>query len=171
MVAAEAKELGLKQYYTGKPCKNGHIASRYVASRLCSVCCMQKVKKFQRENREKVLPSIRASQKKYSIQKRDKVRAAQAAYKKRNPEKNTADASKRRAIRLKAIPKWADLKKIEEIYKEAQRLTKETGIEHHVDHIIPLRSKLVCGLHVENNLQIITAAENLKKGNSFGLGG
>lgn len=164
----QAKQLGLKQYYTGKPCKYGHVVKRYVASRLCSICAMNKVKKFQKENPEKILPSMRASQKKYYNERRDRIKEARKAWKKRNPHVMTAEAAKRKAAKLKAIPKWADMKKIKEIYNDARKKTKETGIQHHVDHIFPLRGKTSCGLHVENNLQILTAKENIAKGNSLG---
>ena len=50
-------------------------------------------------------------------------------------------------------------------YEEARRLTEETGIVHHVDHIIPINHPLICGLHVETNLQVLPAAENSRKGN------
>lgn len=74
-------------------------------------------------------------------------------------------ANKRRALKLARIPKWASLDAIQAIYDEAARLTKQTGISHHVDHIIPLQGRLVSGLHVETNLQILPASENLRKYN------
>lgn len=61
------------------------------------------------------------------------------------------------------MPKWANPKLIERYYVEARRLTQLTGIKHHVDHIVPLKGRLVCGLHVETNLRVITAIENLRK--------
>lgn len=88
-------------------------------------------------------------------------------YIKENKPKMAYWVRKRYAFKLKATPLWADEKKIREIYKKAANLTKETGIEHHVDHIIPLSNPLVCGLHVESNLQILTAEENLRKSNKF----
>lgn len=75
-------------------------------------------------------------------------------------------ASNRRASKRNASPLWADRKKIKDIYTQAKILSL-SGISHHVDHIIPLQNKNVCGLHVENNLRIITASENIKKSNKF----
>ena len=62
---------------------------------------------------------------------------------------------------------WSDLEAIEAIYAKARHLTKVTGVRHEVDHYYPLRGKLVSGLHVETNLQILTSLENQIKGTSL----
>lgn len=76
-------------------------------------------------------------------------------------------ASKRRVVALNRRPPWADMEAIRAIYLKAQRLTRDTGVPHHVDHDIPLQGKLVSGLHVHNNLQILTGSANSKKRNRF----
>lgn len=64
-------------------------------------------------------------------------------------------------------PPWADSEAMAALYAQAKRLTTETGIPHHVDHVIPLQGEYVSGLHVETNLQILTGAGNLRKKNRF----
>lgn len=76
-------------------------------------------------------------------------------------------AAKRRAAKLERTPSWANDQLIAAYYKEAKRLEELTGIQFHVDHIIPLQGELVSGLHVETNLQLLPAHENLGKSNSF----
>ena len=71
--------------------------------------------------------------------------------------------NKRRAIKLRAIPKFANLEKIKEIYKNCPK-----GYE--VDHIIPLQGKNVSGLHIETNLQYLPMLENRVKSNKFIIG-
>ena len=69
--------------------------------------------------------------------------------------------------RNKQKPLWRDVNKIRAIYDECERITKESGILHHVDHIIPLRGQNVSGLHVHENLRIISATENQSKKNKL----
>lgn len=66
----------------------------------------------------------------------------------------------RKALKMARMPAWADRTAIQKIYSECPR-------GYHVDHIIPLQGELVSGLHVENNLQYLTAFENLSKHNKF----
>jgi hypothetical protein len=134
--------------------------------------------KFRKANPEKQ----RQFEQKYRASKPDRRKASCAAYRskpenkekekitraiwaKANLDKLAAKSAARRAQKLRATPPWANLDAIEAIYAEARRLTAETGIEHHVDHIYPLKSKWTCGLHCEANLQILVGPENLSKSN------
>ncbi len=91
----------------------------------------------------------------------EKRKMVTQAWAKRNLDYMCFMANKRRASMLKAIPSWADLENIKDIYKKAKVLG------YHVDHIVPLCSPKVCGLHCEQNLQIIPPAENFKKNNKY----
>jgi hypothetical protein len=94
----------------------------------------------------------------------------QREYKKANPDKNRENKAKERAYKLQRTPKWLteeDFKKIKEIYSLANKLSKETNILYHVDHIIPLQGKNISGLHCPENLQILQASLNIKKHNKF----
>ncbi len=71
----------------------------------------------------------------------------------------------RKASVKQAIPPWYDSAKAREIYAEAARLSQETGMPYHVDHIVPLLGKNVCGLHWHGNLQVLPATDNISKGN------
>ena len=78
--------------------------------------------------------------------------------------------AKRRATKIQRTPKWIKdvfVDEIKIIYKRAQTIKAFTGEVWHVDHIIPLQGKLVSGLHVPWNLQLLPAEENLSKGNRF----
>ena len=71
---------------------------------------------------------------------------------------------------MQRTPKWLtedDHWMIEQTYKFAALRTKMFGFAWHVDHIVPLQGKLVSGLHVPWNLQVIPAAENISKNNNF----
>ena len=96
------------------------------------------------------------------------VAAAKVRYKRKHPARHNAAKAKRKAVLLRATPAWANQFFIEEIYELARlRTQQKTGgiAEWQVDHIVPLQSKKVCGLHVEHNLQVISRRLNEKKGN------
>lgn len=95
----------------------------------------------------------------------DRRRAIARAYVNTHPAKLNANTAKRRALKLQATPSWANHAAIRAVYAEAARLTRETGTTHHVDHYYPLVSPIVCGLHVEQNLQILTKVQNHRKSN------
>lgn len=106
--------------------------------------------------------------KKYREVNADKEKTRCRNYRQKNPGKINAKTARRRAAKLQATPKWTTIeheKEIQRLYIEAARLTRETGISHHVDHIIPLQGKEVCGLHVPWNLRIIPGSENESKNN------
>lgn len=90
-----------------------------------------------------------------------------ARWREENPGKALALSKKRKAAKAKRTPPWADLEKIEQVYEEAKVMTAMMGEPWHVDHVIPLRGKLVSGLHVHNNLQLLPGIENVKKRNNF----
>lgn len=86
-------------------------------------------------------------------------------YRAAKPEVHASIKARYRAALLNAMPSWSDLAAIRLIYAEARRVSRETGESHHVDHIIPLQGRNVCGLHVPLNLQILPASSNQSKGN------
>ena len=192
-----ARNLGLRWYFTGKPCANGHIAKRSVSNRYCRACeNAKRARKRQRDpdavrakDRDRHAncradrnAQSRASQARHSEKRRqehqDRYRndpackarhMAQARqWAKDNPGRRNEIIAARRAHIKRATPLWLtaeDREQIREIYRKAR--SYGPGVMH-VDHIIPLRGKLICGLHVPGNLQIIPRLENVRKGNRHG---
>ena len=115
-------------------------------------------KKYRENNKDKIL--IQA--KEYREKNKDRINKQISEWQKANRGLCNARSSKRRALRLKATPKFANLNKIKEIYKNCPK-----GYE--VDHIIPLQGKNVSGLHIETNLQYLPMRENRVKGNKLTL--
>lgn len=98
----------------------------------------------------------------------DDVRAAAAKHRERYPSKHAARQGKRRADKMQATPTWLSniqRAQLQEFYDIARARTVQTGVLHHVDHIEPLKGDNARGLHVPWNLQVLTAAENLRKTN------
>ena len=102
--------------------------------------------------------------------KKDKYKLLNAKNYAENKErklKNSEKCRRRYAAKLNASPAWANKEKVLEIYEQAALMTKQTGIQHDVDHIVPIVSNLVCGLHCESNLQVLKSTENYAKGNRY----
>lgn len=119
--------------------------------------------KYYRANPEKCKASVskwRKAHLEYGV-------AATVRWAKEHPAKHNAEGKKYKARKLNAMPEWANQFYIDEIYDLAQRRAQLTGFKWHVDHIVPLRSKLVCGLHNEFNLQVIPASVNCSKKNRY----
>lgn len=93
-----------------------------------------------------------------------RIKAAVSAYRRENLPKVMALNGKRRSAQKRATPAWADMDVIASLYALASIYRGATGDDFHVDHIVPLNGRTVCGLHVESSLAVIPAAENLRKG-------
>jgi hypothetical protein len=103
----------------------------------------------------------------WAAKARARVKAATQAWKLVNKHRVNALYKKRCADKLRRTPKWLaeeDFWLMGQAYELAQLRNKVTGIQWHVDHIIPLRGANVSGLHVPLNLQVIPAIENISKG-------
>lgn len=171
-------------YITGKPCKHGHLSPRWVSNNVCVACRKEYQRKAYVKDPDKCREYVRqwrsqnpSARKEYFDRwldsNKDIVYEKQRAYRKQPhvaAMRATLEAS-RRALKRQSILVKAYKKATAKIYLQAKKITKETGIQHHVDHIIPLKHPDVCGLHVPWNLQILTATENLKKFNSFSRNG
>jgi hypothetical protein len=142
----------------------------------------EKVKAANVKHHVENLVSNRQRSKDWATHNPEKARLRAARFKAANPEKHRTWSllwkkqnrvaanmlhANRRAKQKNATPAWANPNNIEEFYFAANQLGMLTGDWYHVDHIVPLQSKLVCGLHCEANLQVLTASENAKKSNRY----
>jgi hypothetical protein len=183
---AEAKSTGAKYYFTGEPCKHGHVALRKTKGS-CVECLKieweegnqargeyfreynrrEEVKdrknEWYQENREMVINNA-------ATRPAHVLREYRNTWKTNNKTQIRADTKARRRKHREATPKWLSRKQrseIRQIYQIAITMTQTTGEQYVVDHIVPLRSEVVCGLHVPWNLRVITQEENLKKSNKL----
>jgi len=177
---ASAKLAGKPRYFTGVACVNGHLVERFVSSKACVVCARANQNKWNSKNADKLrgygtkhyannAEKQRESARRYRRDNPEAANGATRRYRKKKPEVISAHVSKRRARQLQAMPTWVNKDLLFAFYKQSKDKAKETGVAHHVDHIIPLVNKHVCGLHVPWNLQVIPAKENQQKRNKFNL--
>ena len=122
-------------------------------------------RKQQRESYRLNCDAIKKRRRLFYINNRKKRIAQSVEWVRKNPGKGREFVARAKAAKLKATPKWKNQFFLEEIYDLACRRTKTLGFQWHVDHIVPLQSKLVCGLHCEQNLQVIPGSQNQSKSN------
>lgn len=118
---------------------------------------------FREANRETLRARVLASKRK----KLDYYREQQRQIQKRDAHKYRAKYKEYMATKRGATPPWFDKVLVEEAYHLAQLRTRATGFQWHVDHVVPLQSPIVCGLHTIENLQVIPGVLNLSKSNRF----
>jgi 5-methylcytosine-specific restriction endonuclease McrA len=183
---SEAKKTGSKYYFTGQPCKHGHIAPRktkgacveclkvewaqanvsraeYFAKYSQSEAGQQAKREYYERNKEAVIARAQA-------RTADAKNAYKKKYKEANPELYKELTNARRRRFRQATPKWLTAEQKLEIrlkYRLAIELSRRLKIPHAVDHIVPLQGEEVCGLHVPWNMEVITQEENLKKSNKL----
>lgn len=132
----------------------------------CKLCKSKDDKEYRRKNQHK----LREYFKEYHLLNKERKVLMASLWQQQNKDKANINKKNCSLKRKKRLPSWLtleDLKQIEEIYLKAKNMSKQTGLEYHVDHIIPLNGKNVSGLHVPSNLQILLASDNLSKSNKF----
>lgn len=133
-------------------------AGKFGKKSQCVICCRRHYDPIK----------ARDARRAHQQRNREEYRQRNSEYDKEHKPQRAAREAYRRAMKVNATPSWLNdehKKQIELLYVERDRLRSENGIIYHVDHILPLVSDIVCGLHVPWNLQVIPADDNLKKGN------
>ena len=171
---AKAKEQGLKRYFTGKPCKRGHVCERQVSNKTCVQCQQDRVAKYQQtsENYRRYHKSYahewylknqeltKSRSRAWQQHNREAANASKAKWAKAHPELARYYVRLRQSRLLQRTPPWADLEAIKAFYESCPD-------GYHVDHYYPLQGESCSGLHVLENLRHIPAEENLSKGNKM----
>ena len=160
----------------------------------CKACHTSSVVKWQRENKEKYnarklawldknypdrprrkpkMPDeiratrIREQKAAWRIKNVEKMASARRLWDLNNRHKILEKTRRYQASKRNAVPLWADKETMSEFYRKAKELTISSGIRYEVDHIIPLVSNIVCGLHCEDNLQVLPIMDNRAKSNKL----
>jgi hypothetical protein len=144
-----------------RTCNNDKPHSEYYSrtngspERVCKVC---------RRSRKDSNPNNKANAKRYRDANRDACNARVRAHQKANPDYYNALNAQRRATKVSAT--FGDPEAIAYVYHAAQVVADVYGGRPHVDHIVPLQGALVSGLHAPQNLQLLSASQNVSKSNT-----
>ena len=124
-----------------------------------------KLKTYAMEYRGKNPETTKAAQAKWRAENKEYInRKAREKYAEDSSKKRLDNSIRHKRLR-QSTPKWANKTAIKAKFVEAQKLSDQKGVLHHVDHIYPLNGRLVSGLTVPDNLQVLTESENCRKSN------
>jgi len=151
---------------------------KYGVTSVCKPCSNERGKAWAKANPErhaKKAAAWRAANPMRSKALRESWRARNAnrererlrAWAQKNKARCAEKVATRRAAKLRATPAWADMKLIANFYRWAKEFQAATGLKANVDHVVPLVSDVVCGLHCPANLCILTESANKSKGNAW----
>lgn len=144
------EELDLSMFGRDKRTKDGLVYR-------CKPCDRIATAKWREANRE----AHNQMSRDWAAKNKERHAENSARYNKEHRGRRTASEGLRRANKNQATPSWFDKSEVEEIYS----IAKERNLT--VDHIVPLVSKFVCGLHVQDNLRCISNKLNAHKGNRY----
>lgn len=185
----DARSAGLKRFFLGEKCGKGHVSERLVSNGSCVVCHAARSLAAYHKNPEATITRVIAARNedraKHNEKRRDYwarnkgiLNEKRREFRVLNPDvvkRWDSESSKKKqywrtpsgrslySSRRKKMSRvlWADRDTIKSFYEEARYF----GME--IDHIVPLTHPLVCGLHVEDNLQLLSKSTNSQKGNRF----
>lgn len=144
----EAREKGQDWYFTGKPCKHGHIDKRYTSNATCFTCARTTAKTCRDTDRE----AYNEYHREYSGRRLHLIEKYL-----REPQELWFEKRTRQRKTLKrATPPWAQPEEIRRIYAECVRLSRTMRMEFEVIHEVPLKGKKVSGLHTAENLKVVS---------------
>lgn len=162
---AEAAAAGLRFYFTGRPCRRGHVSKRLVRDAMCHACELARHARYHASHRDRQLARMAAN----NAARRSEINRAMRDLYASDPAPSQAKCAARRAIKLAAMPPhFGELDRfvLEEAFAAARRRQAATGYRWHVDHMVPLARG---GAHAWFNIQVIPAALNRWKGSRMVL--
>src|ERR1700749_3438482 len=154
-----------------KCCIECGLEKKISAHGKCNTCYKRNWNREHPERNKAICDKWRAKNPDYDIirysENKESERTRNELWVKQNWGRVIAQKRHRAIAKMQRTPSWSDVEKIRRIYEEATRIKTEERKDVHVDHIIPLQGKYVSGLHVQENLQILPAKDNIRKKNRW----